>query len=72
MKRKTITPMGALHPILFFAGVYFVALFFSIFICSSVFYSCNASSSDGFLSKKEIKTQEATPAAKTLVAASSR
>ena len=33
--------MGALHPILFFAGVYAVALFFSIFICSSLFYSCN-------------------------------
>ena len=33
--------MGALHPILFFAGVYVVALFFSIFICSSLFYSCN-------------------------------
>jgi hypothetical protein len=37
--------VGALHPILFFAGVYFVALFFSIFICSSVFYSCNTSGS---------------------------
>lgn len=35
--------MGALHPILFFAGVYMVALFFSIFICSSLFYSCNSS-----------------------------
>ena len=45
MKTKTFTPMGSLHPILFFAGVYVVALFFSIFICSSLFYSCNASSS---------------------------
>jgi len=44
MKTKTFTPMGALHPILFFAGVYIVALFFSIFICSSLFYSCNTSS----------------------------
>jgi hypothetical protein len=72
MKRKTITPMGALHPLLFFAGVYFIALFFSIFICSSIFYSCNASSSDSFLSKKEIKTQEPAPVSKTLVAASRR
>lgn len=44
MKTKTFTPMGALHPILFFAGVYIVALLFSIFICSSLFYSCNTSS----------------------------
>lgn len=45
MRRRTITPVGALHPILFFAGVYTVALFFSIFICSTIFYSCNANSS---------------------------
>lgn len=42
MKTKTFTPMGSLHPILFFAVVYVVALLFSIFICSSLFYSCNA------------------------------
>lgn len=45
MKPRTMTPMGSLHPVLFFAGVYVVALLFSIFICSSLFYSCNASSS---------------------------
>jgi hypothetical protein len=44
MKSKTLTPMGALHPILFFAGVYVVVLVFSIFICSALFYSCNSSS----------------------------
>ena len=44
MKSKSITPMGALHPILFFAGVYIVALLFSIFICSSIFYSFNGRS----------------------------
>ncbi|MEO7984455.1 MAG: hypothetical protein ABI688_10275 [Bacteroidota bacterium] len=42
MKSKSFTPMGSLHPILFFAGLYAVALLFSIFICSSLFYSCNA------------------------------
>ncbi|MEI2738602.1 MAG: hypothetical protein V9F01_07445 [Chitinophagaceae bacterium] len=42
MKTKTFTPMGSLHPILFFAVLYIVALLFSIFICSSLFYSCNA------------------------------
>jgi hypothetical protein len=42
MKTKTFTPMGSLHPILFFAGLYVVALLLSVFICSSLFYSCNA------------------------------
>lgn len=41
MKSKTLTPMGSMHPILFFVFVYVVALLFSIFICSSLFYSCN-------------------------------
>jgi hypothetical protein len=45
MKAKTLTPIGSLHPVLFFAGVYVVALVFSIFICSTLFYSCNSSSS---------------------------
>lgn len=45
MKSNSMTAMGALHPILFFAGVYIVALVFSVFICSSLFYSCNASHS---------------------------
>lgn len=45
MKTKTLTPLGSLHPVLFFAGVYVVALVFSIFICSTLFYSCNASAS---------------------------
>jgi len=45
MKTNSFTPMGALHPILFFAGVYIVALIFSVFICSALFYSCNSSSS---------------------------
>ncbi len=45
MKTKSFTSFGSLHPILFFAGVYIVALLASVFICSSLFYSCNASSS---------------------------
>jgi hypothetical protein len=43
MRSKTFTTVGSLHPVLFFVVVYVVALFFSIFICSSLFYSCNAS-----------------------------
>ena len=45
--------MGALHPILFFAGVYVVVLLFSIFICSTIFYSCNANKTE--VAKKEQK-----------------
>lgn len=45
MKTKTFAPVGSLHPVLFFAVVYMVALVLSIFICSSLFYSCNASGS---------------------------
>ena len=57
MKTKTFTTMGALHPILFFAGVYIVALVFSIFICSSLFYSCNSSASTSEI-KNEKKQQQ--------------
>lgn len=56
MKAKTITPMGALHPALFFAGVYIVALLFSIFICSTIFYSCNSTATD--VVKKTEKTKQ--------------
>lgn len=41
---KTFTSMGSLHPVLFFAVIYVVALIFSIFICSTLFYSCNTNS----------------------------
>lgn len=42
MKPRSISPAGSLHPVIFFAVVYVVALALSIFICSSLFYSCNA------------------------------
>jgi len=42
MKRtSTFNNLGGLQSILFCAGIYAVALFFSIFICSSVFYAFN-------------------------------
>ncbi len=44
--------MGALHPIIFFAVMYVVVLFFSIFICSSLFYSLNSDSEDTDLATK--------------------
>ena len=46
MKANRISSVGALHPILFFAVMYVVVLFLSIFICSSLFYSLNSSFDD--------------------------
>ncbi|MBN8781770.1 MAG: hypothetical protein J0G98_01805 [Terrimonas ferruginea] len=39
MKNRAFPAMGAFHPLFFFVTVYVVALFLSIFICSSIFYS---------------------------------
>jgi len=42
MNRKTtFTAVGGYQPFLFCIGMYFVALFFSIFICSAIFYAIN-------------------------------
>jgi len=60
MKKRSVSPIGALHPILFFAGVYIVVLFFSIFICSALFYSCNTTSGGNY-SSTEKKASESSP-----------
>lgn len=57
MKAKSAS-MGALHPILFFAVMYIVVLFFSIFICSSLFYSCRANGTK--LAKKTAPAKQQT------------
>lgn len=45
MKRKsTFSAIGGYQPFLFCIGMYFVALFFSIFICSAIFYAINPKS----------------------------
>ncbi|MBC7903483.1 MAG: hypothetical protein H7Y27_08670 [Gemmatimonadaceae bacterium] len=41
MKRKTFNNLGGLQSLMFCVGIYTVALFFSIFVCSSVFYAIN-------------------------------
>ena len=42
MKRKTtFSAIGGYQPFLFCIGMYFVALFFSIFICSAIFYAAS-------------------------------
>lgn len=51
MKSKTLNSVGALHPILFFAVMYVVVLFLSIFICSSLFYSFNSGSANNMPEK---------------------
>lgn len=44
MKRSTFNAIGGWQPFLFCIGMYVVALFFSIFVCSSIFYVFNAKS----------------------------
>jgi hypothetical protein len=42
MKRKTtFAAIGGYQPFLFCIGMYMVALFFSIFVCSAIFYAIN-------------------------------
>lgn len=58
MKRKTtFLAIGGYQPFLFCVGMYFVALFFSIFICSAIFHTFN--------SKTSIVRKNDTPAPKT-------
>jgi len=67
MKTKSFTPMGSLHPVLFFVFVYVVVLFFSIFICSSLFYSCNASLGNAASKESRFPEKTGQPTATTLV-----
>jgi len=53
--------MGALHPILFFAVMYVVVLFFSIFICSSLFYSLNSDSESVAVKNEQPAKQKSFP-----------
>ena len=69
MKKRSVSPIGALHPILFFAGVYVVVLFFSIFICSSLFYSCNTTTNSSYTeSEKKVNEPQSQPNTVAIVA----
>ncbi len=58
MKRKsTLSAIGGYQPFLFCAGMYIVALFFSIFICSAIFYAANP--------KKSMANKAVTASSKT-------
>ena len=59
--------MGALHPVLFFAVMYVVVLFLSIFICTSIFNSINDSEASSDFSPSS-KTEQ-TARTKTLLVA---
>ena len=47
MKAKTFSAIGGWQSFMFCVGMYVVALFFSIFICSAVFYAVNGTSAAG-------------------------
>ena len=58
MNRKTtLAAIGGYQPLVFCAGMYIVALFFSIFICSAIFHVVNH--------KQNIAQEESTTAGKT-------
>lgn len=46
MKRTTFNAIGGWQNFLFCIGMYVVALFFSIFVCSSIFYVINSKSTN--------------------------
>jgi hypothetical protein len=41
MNRKSTSPIGAFHPVLFFLFVYGISLFLAIFVCRTVYNSLN-------------------------------
>jgi hypothetical protein len=45
MKAKTFSAIGGWQSFMFCIGMYVVALFFSIFVCSAVFYAINGRAS---------------------------
>jgi hypothetical protein len=54
MKRSTFNALGGWQPFLFCAGMYVVALFFSIFVCSGIFYAFNARSASKAVEKTAV------------------
>ena len=43
--KSTLSAIGGWNSFFFCVGMYFVALFFSIFVCSSIFYVVNSNKS---------------------------
>ncbi len=57
--KSTLSAIGGWNSLFFCLGMYFVALFFSIFVCSSIFYivNSNKSSKSAFTEKAPVKTE---------------
>jgi hypothetical protein len=49
MRRNSTSPIGALHPIMFFLVIYGISLFLAIFVCRTVYYTIN---NDGIANSK--------------------
>ena len=60
--KSTLSAIGGWHSFLFCIGMYFVALFFSIFVCSSIFYVMNGKS----VPAKDTYTEKAASAKQVL------
>jgi hypothetical protein len=52
MRRNSTSPIGALHPIMFFLVIYGISLFLAIFVCRTVYYSIN---DEGLASSKVLQ-----------------
>jgi hypothetical protein len=65
--KTTLSAIGGWQSFLFCVGMYLVALFFSIFVCSSIFYVMNGKSS----AVKESYVEKAT-ASKQILASVNR
>lgn len=61
MKAKTFSAIGGWQSFMFCIGMYVVALFFSIFVCSAVFYAINGGSSSSV--SKSVAAEKTAPAA---------
>ncbi len=57
-RRSTLAAIGGYQPFLFAIGMYFAALFFSIFICSAIFHAINTPAKG--LSAKDSNTENKT------------
>ena len=56
--KSTLSAIGGWNSFFFCVGMYFVALFFSIFVCSSIFYIVNSNKGKaGFAEKSSAKVE---------------
>jgi hypothetical protein len=56
--KSTLSAIGGWNSFFFCVGMYFVALFFSIFVCSSIFYVVNSNKAKGTIVEKSASKTE--------------